>query len=326
MGSELANSVFGKCQDPIRMFLESQGEAMEQASPLKRLFLMGKDSSYAATITGMTAFRGFQAVGEGGEYPKDETQEGYAKTINHVTWKDSFAVTKEVMEDNRLLDLTSRPKAFIKGHQRAREEFGAALYAGAMEMKKSITVKGGTFDLTGADGVTIFNKAHPSKVGKSSQSNVFSDPFSAAALGKLETRMQNFVGDAGNLLDVAPTTILIPNDADAKDAVFSAIGADKDPATSNNAFNYQFGRWNVICWPYLNKYLSSYTDFPWILLDEEYNQSAGGAVWFDRVELEMRSVIAHNDDNEWLGRARWGAGFNDWRFAAVGGVSGGEAL
>ena len=40
-----------------------------------------------------------------------------------------------------------------------------------------------------------------------------------------------------NILDVAPTTILIPNDADAKEAVFAAIGADKDPATSSNAFN-----------------------------------------------------------------------------------------
>lgn len=138
--------------------------------------------------------------------------------------------------------------------------------------------------------------------------------------------MQHFAGDAGNILDVAPTTILIPNDETAKETVFSVIGADKDPATSNNAFNYQFGRWNVICWTYLDRFLTKGTDFPWVLLDDAYNQMYGGAVWFDRKELHIRSELAHNDDNEWLGNARWSAGFNDWRFACVGGISGGTQL
>ena len=326
VGSGVADSIFGKCQDPIKMFLESRGEAYEQNSPLKRLFLMGKDNSYGATLTSMTAFRGFQPVDEGGEYPKDEIQEGYKKFIEHMTWKDSFAVTMEAMEDSKLLDLRSRPEGFIKGYHRIREEFGAAMYAGAVGGESKLTYGGKVFDLTCADGKKLFAKDHPSKLGKKAQGNVFSDAFSASALGKLETRMQNFRGDNDNILDVAPTTILIPNDASAKEAVFAAIGADKDPATSNNAFNYQFGRWNVICWTYLGKFLKSYTSFPWILLDESYNQTVGGAVWFDRAELKIRSELAHNDDNEWLGRARWGAGFNDWRFAAVGGIEGGEAL
>ena len=148
----------------------------------------------------------------------------------------------------------------------------------------------------------------------------------ASALGKLETRMQNFVGDNGNVLDVAPNIILIPNDADAKEKVFAAIGADKDPATSNNAFNYQYGRWEVICWTYLNQFLKKGTNFPWILLDSSYNQDYGGAPWFDRTELDVRSEIAENDANVWKGFSRSIAGFADWRFAAVGGVDSGDPL
>lgn len=327
-GSGVADSVFGKCQTPIKMFLESQGEAFEQASPLKTLFRMEKDKSWGVTMSGMTAMRGFQPVEENGEYPRDEFQEGFSKILQHKTWKDMFSVSREAMEDGEIIDLKRQPKAFLKSYHRTREQFGAQLYAGAINGAQKLTLSGHVFDLTGADELPLFHGKHPSalKDNKKTQSNVFSDAFSAAALGKLETRMQHFEGDSGNLLDVAPATILIPNDADAKNAVFAAIGADKDPATSSNAFNYQFGRWNVLCWTYLDRYLKKGTTFPWVLLDTAYSQDFNGAVWFDRVELAIRSVLAHNDANEWLGRSRFCAGFNDWRFAAAGGISGADAL
>lgn len=326
MGSGVADSVFGKSQAPIRMFLEAQGEAFEQNSPLKKLFAMGKDSSFGVKLTGMTAMEGFQAVGENGAYPEDMMQEGYSKMLEHMTWKDQFSISMEAVEDGKLIDFKKKPAAFIKSYYRTREKFGAALYAGAMEGKSKITFGGQTFDLTCADGKPLFHNAHPSILGKGAQSNIFSDAFSAQALGKLETRMQKFKGDAGNILDVAPTTILIPNDAAAKEAVFAAIGADKDPATSNNAFNYQFGRWNVICWTYLDQFLKAGNTFPWVLIDENYNQDAEGAAWYDRKELTIRSEIAANDANQWKGNARFIAGFNDWRFAGIGGISGAEAL
>ena len=50
-------------------------------------------------------------------------------------------------------------------------------------------------------------------------------------------------------------------------------------------------------------------------------------MWFELVQLNVRSEIdPGNDANVWKGRARFTAGFNDWRFAAVGGVSGGTQL
>lgn len=326
-GSGVADSIFGKCQAPIRMFLESQGEAFEQASPLKDLFLIEKDSKFGVTMTGMTAMRGFMPVDENGEYPHDEMQEGFRKFIEHKTWKNSFSVSAEAVEDSLLMDLRQKPAAFLKSYHRTRELFGAKMYAEAINGKTKMNIDGREFDLSCADEKPLFFAKHPSKLdAKRTQCNVFSDAFSAGALSKLETRMQHFEGDAENLLDVSPTTILIPNDAAAKEKVFAIIGADKDPATSNNAFNYQFGRWNVRCWSYLDKFLTKGTDFPWVLLDEAYNRDNSGAVWFDRKELAVRSVLAHNDANEWLGRARWSAGFNDWRFAAAGGVAGADAL
>ena len=324
--SGLNDSIYGKCQAPIRMFLEKRGEEFEQNSVLKNLFFMGKSGNYADMMTTMTAMSGFEPVGENGAYPLDGMQEGYQKLLKYQTWKDSFSVSKEMMEDGKLMDMRKQPAAFMTSYNRTRELFGAALYGAAMNGAGSVTFKGVKFDLTGADGSNLFAKEHAPKVSGDKQCNCFKDAFSVDALGKLETAMHLFRGDNDEILDVAPDTILIPEIATLKKDVFAAIGADKDPVSANNAFNYQYGRWNVIVWPYLNQFVTKGTS-PWALLDSKYNETYGGAVWNDRVQLEVRSTIDENTDaNVWRGRSRFNAAFNDWRFAAIGGVATGNAL
>ncbi len=325
-GSGLNDSVFGKCQAPIRMFLEKRGEQFEQQSVVKDVFLMGESSNYGDLMTTMTAMTGFEPVGENGAYPADGVQEGYKKLLEYETWKDSFAISKEIMEDSKLLDLRKQPAAFMTSYHRTREMFGACLYAGAIKGQSSVVFKGKKFDINTADGVTLFHKAHPPKVSGKNQCNLFLNAFTVDALGQMETAMQNFRGDNDEILDVAPDTILIPNVASLKRDVFAAIGADKEPTTANNAFNYQFGRWTVIVWTYLNQYLTA-GSMPWVLMDSKYNATYGGAVWNDRIQLEVYSHVDHNTDaNVWRGRSRFNATFNDWRFAAVGGVAGGQNL
>jgi len=325
-GSGLNDSVFGKCQAPIRMFLEKRGEEFEQQSVIKDVFLMGKSTNYGDLMTTMTAMTGFEPVGENGAYPADGVQEGYKKLLEYETWKDSFAISKEIIEDSKLMDLKKQPAAFMTSYHRTREMFGAALYAGAINGQRNVKFKGRNFDITTADGVTLFHKAHPPKVAGKNQCNLFLNAFSVDALGQMETVMQNFRGDNDEILDVAPDTILIPNIASLKRDVFAAIGADREPTTANNAFNYQYGRWTVIVWTYLNQFLTA-NSVPWVLMDSKYNSTYGGAVWNDRIQLEVHSHVDHNTDaNVWRGRSRFNATFNDWRFAAVGGVTGGEAL
>lgn len=328
-GTGLNDSVYGKCQAPIRMMLESRGEAFEQQSVLKDLFAIGTSDNYGDLLTSMTAMEGFHPVGENGAYPEDSMQEGYQKLLVYETWKDSFAISREIMEDAKVLDLKRQPEKFMTGYGRTRELFGAALFGAAFGQSASAAFRGKTFDAKCADGQVLFYNAHTSKTGEAdTQSNICGNAFSADALGKVETAMHLFKGDNGEILDVAPDTILIPEDAELKKAVFAAIGADKDPATANNAFNYQFGRWNVIIWPYLNQFVTlSAANKPWVLLDSKYNETYGGAVWNDRIKLEMRSTIDENTDaNVWRGRSRFNATFNDWRFAHIGGISGASEL
>ena len=324
-GSGLQDSIFGKSQAPIRMFLEKRGESFEQKSMIQELFTVGTSKHWGEKFTTMTAMEGFQPVGENGEYPVDGMQEGFDKFLEHMTWKNSFSLSREIVEDSKLMDLKKQPAAFVAGYYRTRERFGAALFGAAITKAASMKFYGKTFDAKCADGKGLFDTAHPSKMGKATQCNQFSDAFSVDALSAVETEMQGFMGDNGEILDVAPDTILIPNDYQLKRDVFAAVSADKDPDTSNNGFNYQFGRWKIIVWPYLNQFITKGTK-PWVLGDSRYNEEYGSAVWLDRVQLEVRSELAGNDANVWKGYARFIAGFNDWRGFAVGGVSGGTEL
>lgn len=324
--SGLNDSIYGKVQAPIQMFLEQRAEAFESKSMLDEFFVMGKSDNFGDLITGMTAMDDFQPGVENGNYPATSTQEGYKKLLEYPEWRQSFAISKKMIEDGKLMDLNKKPGAFIKAFNRTREGFGAALFGGAVQRKQKVKFNGMEFDVTGADGVPLFHTAHKPKVKGAVQSNLFSDAFSADALDRAEAAMQQFKGDNGELLNVAPTTIAIANTPALKRKVFEVIGADLDPNTANNGFNFQVGRWNVKIWNYLNQFLGEDAE-PWMLLDDELNEEVGGAVWNDRVPLSVHSYINQdNDANVWKGRARFNACFNDFRFSCLGGVKGGTEL
>ena len=316
--SGVVDSIFGKSQDPIKKFIEKKAEAFEKESIVDKIFNEEKSTNYAEKYTSMTSMDEFAPVAEGGAYPRTSMEEGYSKTIENITWKNSFVLTQEIVEDAKLMDLRKKPDAFITAFYRTKERYGAAMLAGGL-LNTSINFGGKIFNTAAADGKALFANDHTSKIKGGNQANVFKDTtFDYDTLSKAETKMQNFRDDNGNILGLAPDTIIIPNDATAKKSVFEVIGADQDPATSNNAFNYQYGRWNVIVWPYLNQFLGD--KVPYILMDSKYNQTTDGAVWQNRIPLSVDSYIDPNtDDNVWKGRARFAAGFTDWRaFLAFG--------
>lgn len=323
--SGLNDSIYGKSEAPIKAFLEENVKAYTDMSFVEKVFKMMSSDNYGEKLTSLTSLaQGFMPVGEGGAYPKDDRQEGYSKFMEHETWKDSFTVTKEMMEDSKLLDLNrTGAKGFIDAYALTREKYGASILVGAVN-GTSTTFRGMKVDCTCNDGLSIFSTAHTSATGNANvQSNKFSNEFSEDALGLVETAMQNFYDDNGEVLTVAPDTIIIANDAAMKKKVFAAIGADKDPNTSNNAFNYVFGRWNVITSPYLNGLPKG----AWILEDSKYNDNYNGLIWFDRIPLTVSSYIDENTDNNvWKGRSRFVAGCNDWRGIAVAGITGGTTL
>ena len=173
--SGLNNSIYGKSEAPIKAFLERNVKAYEEMSTIKHIYKMVSSENYGEKYTGLTGLaHGFQPVGEGGAYPVDERQEGYDKFLENITWKDSFSITQEMMEDSKILDLNrTGARGFIDQYHLTREKYGSQLLIGAVA-GTTTTFRGMTMDCTSADGQALFSTAHPSKTGNTgTQSNKF---------------------------------------------------------------------------------------------------------------------------------------------------------
>lgn len=314
--SGVADSIFGKSQEPIKAIITEQVESFQQVSVIEKLFYMDNSKNFSEKYTIETSLGDFEPVGENGAYPKTGIQEGFAKVIEPETWKSSFEVTQEMIEDAKIGKIKSRAKQFTTSYGRTREKYAAALIAAGIG--KTMEIKGHTYDVTCADKTPMFNAKHPSAIPgkKMTQSNLFKAAFSRKVLNKVQELMQKFTDDDGNLLNVMPDTIIIPNDGELKDLIYAAVGSELDPNTNNNAWNFQVGLWNVIVWNYLPATLNGEPYF--IVADSKFLQDYMCIPFVDRVDLTVTSYIDENTDaNVFKGRARFAAGFNNWRGMAI---------
>lgn len=319
-----ADSMFGKSAYPISMLLENELESFEQDSAVEKIFAKHKSKHFAEKVTALSAMDNWSPAGENSAPATVGMDEVFSKVIEHTVWNSKFVISKEMIDDSNFDLMSIRARKMVQSFGRTKEMFGAALLAGGLG--NSVKFGGRTFATTTADGKPLFATNHPNfyKATKT-QSNCYAGEFSNTVLADLETIMQNFVGDKDEILGIAPDTIIIPNDGKLKYKVFEAIGADKDPNTANNGFNYTYGRWNVIIDPYL-KFTGS-TTTPFILMDSKFNANEGTAMWYDRIPMEVSAYV----DNAtraaiYQGYARFGVGFNNWRGMLIGGVSTGTTL
>lgn len=313
--SGVADSIFGKSQEPIKAIITEQVEAFEAVSLIDKLFYMDKSKNYSEKYTIETSLGDFEPVGENGEYPKTSMQEGFSKIIEPETWKSSFEVTQGMIEDAKIGKIKGRAKQFTTSYNRTREKYAAQLLAAGTE--SSMKIKGKTYTINCADGTPMFGKSHPSATNMAyKQSNLFKAGFNRKVLNKVQERMQKFTDDDGNLLNVMPDTIIIPNDGDLKDAVYAAVGSELDPNSSNNAWNFQCGLWNVMVWNYLPETINGETYF--FVADSQFLQDYMCMPFVDRVPLTVKSYVDENTDaNVFKGRARFAAGLNNWRGIAL---------
>ena len=327
--SGLMESIFGKTQAPLASYLESRNEQIEAEEKIGLSIFRKVSSRHFAEAYGTETEMGdMEPVGEGGAYPVTSFQEGYRKTINNVTFKNSFAITREAMDDNILTSLGQKPDKLLRSYHRGRNRMFAAMIGNASKGSTSFDVKGWTFDTTCMDGGCVFSTSHAPKVSGSNQTNLYADAFSADALFAAINKMRNLKDDDGNTLAIVPDTIIIPTaNAALVKAVLVAVGSMQVPGSGNNDINPMFGQMKVIQWPTLNDYVDlSGAATPWFLFDSKYNEEVDGCIYQDRVPLEVRSELDPNDNNVWKAYARYGMGFVDFRQIMALGVTGGSSL
>lgn len=316
--------LFGEYQAPIASIVMDRDKQIQENSIARKIFAERKSTHRLEGYTSTTAIDTFEPTVENGEYPTGGFESGYDKQLTNVTWKGSFGISMEAREDG-VIDLNKLPNSFFYDYERKFEGFYARLLGEAIKRNSTFNIGQIGFNTLAADGQCVFSKAHPRKVKGGNQSNWFADKFSGDALGGICEKMQNVEDDDGNIMNLNPDTIIIPNISALAKIVFAVLGSNKEPGTANNDYNYLFENFRVIKWARLNQFITAGT-LPYIVMDSNYNDIADCCVFQNRKELEVRDEISSNDAYLWKGNARYAGGFVDWRGVFLGGITGGSAL
>lgn len=337
------NSAFNILQEPIKMILENEMEAFEKKSIIPEVFVMKTSDKYREEYRSTTAMDGFKPTEDMEVAGISDFQESYNKQFVFQTWTNSFVVSKQTIEDNMAMSIEPKAMGFIKSYGRTREQYavnmlGAALGKVNADLKITAQSGLGMDTVTGdIDGVKqqYFHNAHKgvkiNGTSKVTQSNKFyavvdgltnSNPIATDVealvldvIGQVESKMSVYKDDKGNIVPVEVDTIVMGENYRLKDIITRGLKSKYGAAMGGNGVNLQFGKYKLVTSAYLSG-VDGFEDADnsLILLSSDRNREGLGAVWFDRKPLEVRS---YKDDkteaNVWAGRARFGAGFGDFR-------------
>lgn len=337
----IKNSAFNVLQEPIKMILDNQKEAYEQNSIISKFFVMKTTDRYMEEYRSQTSMDGFKPTEDMEVAPISDFEESYFQQFTFQIWTNSFVISKQTMEDGKLMDVDMKANAFIKGYNRTREQYAVAMIGAALgntyaDLK--ITAKSGkgmdtvTGDIEG-ERQQYFHGLHKTvklRDGRPqiTQSNKFTATLNFTddvtpdleekvldVLGQVESIMATYKDDKGNITPVEVDTIFVGQNYRLIDILTRGLKSKYGASMDGNGINTQYGKYKLVVSPYLSG-IDGFKDVDngIILASSSRNREGLGAVWFDRKPLEVRS---YKDDkteaNVWAGRARWGAGFGDFR-------------
>lgn len=334
----LSLSAFNVLQEPIKMMLDNQKEAFEKESLINKVFAMHTLDAYQEEYRTRTSMGNYEPGYDMEPAKLSDFKEGYSKIWKSTTWRNSFVISKQAVEDNQMMTISTDAMGFVKSYGRTREIFAFGMLAGALT--GSYTQGKFTFDCRGMDTTDgslegtkqlFFTNDHrpPVTTGRTEkQSNKFHCHVDLTApnahlkilniVGYVENQMINYTDYDGNPTPMAPTTLLVPNHYAFRNALLAGLKTQYTEVLGNNGLNMEFGKWTVLTTPYLNNLKGfSNADQAFIMIDPAANKENLGAVFIDRVPLEVSSWFDQpNEANVWKGRARYSAGFGDFRSMA----------
>lgn len=335
------NSAFNILQEPFKMKMTKELEAFEKKSILPYLYVMQTMDTFQEEYRSKTSMDGFKPTEDMEVAGLSDFEESYRMVMRTQTWTNSFAVSKQTIEDNQLQQINPQAMGFVTSYYRTRENYGVRMLGAALgedyaPYKIKAAVQGLGNDT--ADGtvegtrVAYFKKDHKTVGGKYTQSNKFktsaaltvdgSDPEEESKLadliGQIDSIMSTYKGDKGEIIPTDIDTIIIAEDFRLKDTLQRALKSRYNERMGGNGENLFYGKYELVVCPYLNQLDAfSETKKGILLVSRSKNRESLGAVWKDRTPLEIRSYIDNGTQaNIWAGRSRFGVTFGDFRAMA----------
>lgn len=309
----------------VSVMMDTDSEKNNDDALVNAMYNVKKSNRFGEKSTGLTSFSNFEIVAEGGEAVADDLQQDFAKTIEHKQFLKSFRCTAEMAEDDNLDDMKVASQNFIRAYKRSRAD-----YASACLVSEGATFTFGTtadLDKTTGDAKALFATDHPGKkTGVAAQTNVFTNAFGtdSTMLNRLASIGRNFRNSSGYVMGYTFDTIIIPGNCPAlEDTIRKIMRSDLTVGSDFNDINTQKGLWKLI----VDHRWTVASGEPYIIMSSEANRDLLGSVFYDRIPLTMRDEVdLGTHDLKWSGRARFSAGFYNWRHILMGGAAKGTAL
>jgi len=287
---------FGKLLEPglRKIFFETYGELPEQYSKIYNMKTSSKAKEYD---WGMGAFGDWtQRTSQVDEVAYKTLSPGLERTYTHNAFTQGFMITREMYEDEQYGQMEKMAKAMARSG-RAKVE------------KDAIQILTDAFTVNGYDGVPLCSDSHPLLDSASSGDNLTTGVLSDTNLKKAIQLMKATVDEAGNLIQLNPTVLVVP--PALEDTALRLLNSQKITGSDHNDTNMYLSQAGiqVLVMDYLSAAAGG-SDTAWFLMDGMRHELN----FFWRIRPEFK-----NDDDfdtfvaKYRGYMRYSYGYSDWR-------------
>jgi phage major head subunit gpT-like protein len=282
---------FGKLMEPgLRKIYFEEYEARPAVH--EQVFKVEGSDKKTETDYRIAGLGSWDEKAEGADVAYEDIRAGDEVTYTHTTYAKGIQVTEEMMEDNQYPVLKNMTK-----------ELGRTAKITVEQNTASVFNNGFSSSYLGYDSKALFADDHPDRgAAAGTQDNKGTSALADAALKTAIIAMRKQENEAGQLIDVNPDQLIVPDDLEftALEITQSALKT----GTGNNDVNTLRGRLKVVVWGYLTDTNN------WFLRDG----SVAANCLFWRVKPMFRSEGDFDSGNgKFQGRMRFKAGWSDWR-------------
>lgn len=295
---------FGKLLEPglRKIFFETYTELPEQFS---KIYNIEKSTKAAEHDWGMGAF---------GDWEKRDTQfdtvnyktlsPGLDRTYVHEAFTSGFAVTREMYDDDQYRQINKMPQALARsGRAKVEKDAMTPLLRGFSDV-----VTNPTHAIY--DGKALFADDHPLLDNSTVKGkNLATGPLTEANLKKALQKMRETVDEAGNLIQLKASRLIIP--PALEDMAMRILGSDRisgGELNDTNKFLKNHGI-EVVVLDYLGAAAGG-SDTHWFLQDASRHELN----FFWRVKPEFKwDESFDNFVQKYRGYMRYSYGVSDWR-------------
>lgn len=287
---------FGKLLEPglRKIFFETYAEVPEQFSKIYKMNTSKKAKEYDY---GMGAFGDWEVRATNlSEVAYDTLSPGLERVYTHKAFTKGFMIERELYDDEQYRQINKFPAAMARaGRAFVEKEAAKTLNYGFLNAKAIY------------DGKALFSAAHPlldsTKLGTNLVTGALTDTNLKAAL----QAMRETVDEAGNLIGLTPTRLIVPPALEHTAKVI--INSTQVSGSDYNDINTVKGALEVMVYDYIGEAAGG-SDTAWFIQDTSRHELN----FFWRVKPEFK----WDEDfdtfvSKYRGYMRFSYGVSDWR-------------